>query len=252
MNTLASIISEKCNVQKCRRTINRYVHNEGFTLKKAYRTVNILHNKDKVKDFCLQYKQANSKNALISIDEAGFYVGEHRRKGWSSKGTRLSIQSDKSLRRYKFSLILAISCEGIVDFRILEHNCKKVDFIDFIKNLNVSKESIILMDNIAFHHSKEIRDIASKKQISILYTIPYSPKLNPIENVFGMLKPLYRQICPMSFNPHFDYKKLFESIIQKYLNQSLVKYFMHVQKFVDYTLCNIDQESFIFNGYDIK
>ena len=215
--------------------------------------VNVVHKNENVKQFCENYIKACDDDSLISIDETGFYLGDHRKKGWNAIGKRLAIKSDKSLRRVKFTLILAISSKGLVGFEIIDHNCKKIDFVNFIQNLKLPHGSVILMDNIPFHHSNEVIEAIKKCNASILYCISYSPKLNSVENVFGMLKPLYRQMCPPEFNTHFDYKYLFENtLFEELYEQSLSKYFQHVRKISVQTLESIaSNPHFQFNGYDL-
>jgi transposase len=251
---LASIISSKCNLKRSRRTVNRYVKAQGLTYKSAFRMVNAVHPNEKVKQFCKNYITACDEDCLISIDETGFYLGDHKKKGWVAKGKRLAIKSDKNLRRTKFTLILAVSSKGLVGFEILDHNCKKADFLKFVQNLHIPCKSTIIMDNIAFHHSKEIVHALTLKGASFLYSLSYSPKLNPVENVFGMLKPRYREKCPPEFNKLFDYKLLFKNTLIKHLdNQPLDKFFTHVRKIAVQTLADIEANpiGFIFNGYDL-
>jgi transposase len=251
---LANIISSTCNITRSRRTVNRYVTSQGISFKSAFRMVNFVHPNEKVKQFCNNYIEACDNDSLISIDETGFYLGDHRKKGWCPKGKRLAIKSDKSLRRVKFTLILAVSKKGLIDFEILNHNCKKIDFIKFVTNLKVPSKSTIIMDNIPFHHSKEVVAALTLKGVSILYALSYSPRINPVETVFGMLKPIYRAKCPPEFNSKFDYKSLFETtLINRLNNRSLENYFMHVRKIAVDTIANIniDPIGFKFNGYDL-
>lgn len=254
IQSLTSIISKECNVIKSRRTINRYVAQQNITFKNAFRKVDNVYNNDKVRDFCHSYVHACDSGTLISIDEAGFYLGDHRKKGWCSKGRRLTIKSDKTLRRTKFTLLMAVSSKGLVAYEIMNHNCKKVDFIRFIDSLGVPIRSTILMDNIAFHHSKEVVELIKRKEMFTLYTIPYSPRLNPIENIFGMIKPLYRQQCPPHFNKDFDYKNLFERTMKTSLEgKCLSSFFDHVRTIAVETINGIHEEgdNFIFSGYDL-
>ncbi len=51
---------------------------------------------------------------------------------------------------------------------------------------------IVVMDNISFHHSKEVRELANQHNVQIIFTPPYSPEFNPIEIVFSLLKRMYR------------------------------------------------------------
>lgn len=215
--------------------------------------VNVVHKNETVKEFCQNYIKACDDDSIISIDETGFYLGDHRKKGWNIRGKRLAIKSDKCLRRVKFTLILAVSSKGLVGYEILDHNCKKDDFVSFIYDLELPQNSVVLMDNIPFHHSKEVLNAIKQKNSSILYCIAYSPKLNAVENVFGMIKPIYRQNCPHEFNKMFDYKHLFENtLFEELYEQSLIKYFQHVRNIAVQTLESIASDPcFKFNGYDL-
>ena len=56
-----------------------------------------------------------------------------------------------------------------------------------------------------------------------LYIPIYSPKLNSIENVFGMLKPIYRRRCPLPPNDKYNYQQLLETIIEESKNLVLLR-----------------------------
>ena len=118
-----------------------------------------------------------------------FYVGDHPRRGRSKRGQKLAIYANKSLRTVKFSLIMIIGTEGVADYKILSNNCKKVDIVSFFTKLQIPTGSTIVMDNLRAHHSKETIDVIKSKGWNCLFTPPYSPRTNPIEKVFGMIKP---------------------------------------------------------------
>ena len=44
------------------------------------------------------------------------------------------------------------------------------------------------MHNVRIHHCAELRDYLVSKNVLILYLIPYSPDLNPAENVYSCIK----------------------------------------------------------------
>jgi transposase len=50
------------------------------------------------------------------------------------------------------------------------------------------------MDNIAFHKTKKVRDLVGSRGWQILFTPPYSPWFNPIENVFSVAKNAFRSV----------------------------------------------------------
>jgi hypothetical protein len=110
------------------------------------------------------------------------------------------------------------------------------------------------MDNIRFHHSKETVEVAKQNNFNLLHILPYSPRLNAIENVFGVLKPLYKKSCPKNFNKGFNYKNCFIEIVKRYQTHDSIflKFFNKVSHIVNDTLSSITtyKENFHFCGYD--
>jgi transposase len=82
---------------------------------------------------------------------------------------------------------------------------------------------------------------------------PYSPRCNPIENVFGMLKPLYRKNCPsVTSTNKEDYKQIFIDLVNQYKQSSFKSTFDDTLTFLRETRHNIDADpNFQFIGYDI-
>jgi transposase len=184
---------------------------------------------------------------LICIDEAGFYVGDHSRRGYAPRGSRLHVGASRTLRRRKLTLLLAISKRGLVHFKILDHNCKKEDFVDFIQTLPVAPGSTLLMDNVAFHHSNVTVAAVHSKGCHTLYTLPYSPCLNAIEYAFSSIKTRYRRSCPAGghFAGGFDYAAALCRVLKE--PHDMVPYFRHVARTV---IAATARRGIDFKGYD--
>ena len=60
----------------------------------------------------LSLEEAYVNGQLYSVDEAGFYVGDHPRKGRAKRGKRLAVGTSKTLRRTKFSLVMVVGRNG--------------------------------------------------------------------------------------------------------------------------------------------
>jgi transposase len=56
----------------------------------------------------------------------------------------------------------------------------------------LSPEDIVVMDNLAAHKVKGVREAIEARGACLLYLPPYSPDLNPIERVFAKFKALLR------------------------------------------------------------
>lgn len=57
----------------------------------------------------------------------------------------------------------------------------------------LSKDDILIMDNMRSHHAKVVKDLLDEKHISYLYLPPYSPDYNPIENMWSKIKANMRK-----------------------------------------------------------
>ena len=192
---------------------------------------------------------------MFCIDEAGFYVGDHPRKGRSKRGHKLAIGTGKSLRKAKFTLILVIGINGIVGYKIQDKNCKIDSFVDFVNDLDLPKGSVLLMDNLKAHHSNEVQYAGINKGFRFLFTPPYSPRCNPIEKIFGAFKPVYRKLCVEETIPKKkdDYRNIFTNILEINTNTSFLTTYQNTLSFINETIQNIDSDpKFKFIGYDVK
>jgi transposase len=248
----ASVVADhlrcECNLKRSRHSVSRYIRQVGYSKKKAYRIVHANHDHDTIQQFCNNYSAA--ENGLICIDETGFYVGETFSSGYAPIGKRLNVPKGKTLRCSKFSVIMAVSCQGIVHYDVLDHNCKKSDFLRFLQGLNAPTGSTLLMDNIPFHRSKETLDTIRNMQCKPLYIPPYSPRFNAIEYVFSTMKHAYRSRCPAQSTTHFDYEACIHRSIQAVSSQGFQKYFDHVKKAVRSAFETIQLGEDVL-GYDV-
>ena len=53
--------------------------------------------------------------------------------------------------------------------------------------------SVLVIDNASFHHSSCIVELCYEARVKDLFLSPYSPNLNPIEELFSQLKTFVRR-----------------------------------------------------------
>lgn len=197
LEQLCSIVARECKVSRSSvNTMARWMTQLHYSRKKVYKGVHYEPSVEIVQNFCNKYKELKD-DEIVCIDEAGFHVGDHGRYGYAKCGKRIYKHASRTLRKSKFTLIMAISSKGVVDYKIIPNSCKKPDFIEFINELPTEKVNgkTIVMDNISFHHSSEVVDAAKKKGCTLLHIPPYSPRYNAIEYAFSTIKRRYRSIC---------------------------------------------------------
>ena len=99
-------------------------------------------------------------NDIICIDETYFSSDISHNYGWSPKGERITCYSNrKSIKKY--SMLMAISNNKIIAFKIYNTNVNSAIYYDFLKDqiLPTIKNKYILMDNIPFHKTNKITEL---------------------------------------------------------------------------------------------
>lgn len=218
-------------------TASRVIKAAGFTKKKAFRVSSTRPDTSRVLRFCSDYcDHRDHRDDIICVDESCFYLGDHPRMGYAPKGTRLHVAASPMLRRKKFTLIMAVGRDGVVHYDVSECNCNKSRFIAFVNSIPRPPGTVLLMDNVAFHRSKETQAALNAKGFRPLFIPPYSPALNAIENVFSVVKRAYKSHCPCSFDASFDYVSLLMGAIESVGTCS--NYFDRVESLVLSTLAD--------------
>lgn len=173
-------------------TSARCIRQAGFTRKRThYRHVSKPLSISDVDDYLGQIERPGEK---ISIDEACLRVQSAPIYGYSRKGTRLVKVTRGKRKTEKLTLVMAISnTRGVIQHSVIPGNCDTETFTDFLNNLDVSHGTSILMDNVRFHHSNSVRNALCGKGCIPVYTPPYQPDFNPIENAFHVIKSAMRR-----------------------------------------------------------
>lgn len=72
-------------------------------------------------------------------------------------------------------------------------------FEDFIRQLLhhydrwPEPKSVLVMDNASFHRTEGVRQICLAAGVKLVYLPPYSPDLNPIEELFAELNAFIKR-----------------------------------------------------------
>ena len=161
----------------------------------------------KLQDFLEKRKVFISQGrTFVSIDETSFGRNYLPTSGYSKKGERLYCKRPWVNTKTK-SVLAAVSPSKDVTYKIKEGSYDSRSFCDFLNKLDYPKNTVILMDNVSFHHSKLVKELIKSKGWDTLYTPPYSPIFNPIEGVFSIVKRTYSKVMNIvsSFKSISDY-----------------------------------------------
>jgi transposase len=152
----------------------------------------------KTKEFLKKRSEFIKQNKyFVSIDKTSFGRNGILQYGYSPIGVPLKIQKLQP-RITTQSYLVACDNKSIIKKVSKNGSVNTEYFLNFLKDLKLPNNTVILLDNVSFHHSKVVKDFAKESNIELLYTPPYSPWFNPIEEVFSIVKRLYYQNNPIS------------------------------------------------------
>lgn len=168
------------------------------------------------------------KMKIIYLDETNFQLENNNLRIWRKPNETLYF---KSLNRGRKNLILAVTKEEILLYKINNGTNRSSDFFEFMKILieKINKEDLpnylIVMDNCSIHLTKQLKDFYSSEKLKILTIVPYFSELNAVEIVFNYLKQkLYKKIFS-KFNKLISFinNLLNDEDIDEILNKTFIK-----------------------------
>lgn len=218
IRSLVQKVKEVCNVSVSRELIRCAILKIGFTKKKCkYRSLpaNL---EAKTAEFQKARNQyLDEQRTFFSLDETSFGRNGVEVKGYSYKGKPLTVDKPSSRMTTTSSLVIA-SERCIVKHQEIKGSYNKDLFLQFLRTSPIPPKSVILLDNVRFHHSKEVKEFALLQDWILLYIPPYSPWFNPIEGIFSIIKRHYYK----TLNIKDSFSIVTQQHCQSFFKQSLM------------------------------
>ena len=174
ISKLRILIYEALNLSVSKELVRIAISRLGLSKKKARFYGEPSNLKDKTSIFLKQRDEyIKQKRRFISIDETSFGRNGINAFGYSKIGKPFYV-------RKKLPTIITTSsvCSVFSDGKMTKHNVRgsfnTEKFIDFLKTLKTRSRDVILMDNVRFHHSKDVYNYLKDVNVDILFVPPYS------------------------------------------------------------------------------
>jgi transposase len=123
-----------------------------------------------------------------------------RTHGWGRKGQR--VRGNAPFGRWRtMTFLAALRCDRIDAPYVLDGPINGVTFTAWVEQClapTLKPGDVVIMDNLGSHKGKGVRQAIRAAGARLLFLPPYSPDLNPIEQVFAKLKTLLRKAAERS------------------------------------------------------
>lgn len=133
---------------------------------------------------------------VVYIDETSVDSRICRNYARSAKGKRANCPESGN-RGKRHTIIGGLMQNKLLSTFRIEGSCNKQIFIEWLKKIllpNLEKGVSLVMDNVAFHKSKEIIELIEANFMKIIFLPPYSPDFNPIEHFWAQKKAKIKTI----------------------------------------------------------
>ena len=134
---------------------------------------------------------------LIFIDETWAKTNMARLRGRSLRGERLLAKIPHG--HWKTTTLIAALGVGGIRCSMMVDGAVNADvfeaFVEKVLLRELSEGDVVVMDNLSSHKRDRTRELIESAKAQLLYLPPYSPDLNPIENIFSKAKQLLRGLC---------------------------------------------------------
>lgn len=137
----------------------------------------------------------------VFLDECGVTTDLLRRYGRSPRGARLHDHAPCS-HWEATTVIAALRPDALTAPAVFDGPIDSESFVAYVEQVLVPTlhpGDVVVLDNLAVHKHPEARAAIERAGALLRFLPPYSPDLNPIEQVFAKLKAFLRKSKPRCF-----------------------------------------------------
>jgi transposase len=142
-----------------------------------------------------RYQARLDPRRLVFIDETWAKTNMTRTHGRAPRGQRL-VDKVPHGHWKTLTFLAALRCDAITAPFVLDGPINGAWFKAYVEQVLVptlKPGDVVVMDNLGSHKGKAVRRAIRKAGAHLIFLPPYSPDLNPIEQVFAKLKTLLRK-----------------------------------------------------------
>ena len=142
-----------------------------------------------------RYQGKVDPSRLVFIDETWAKTNMAPLRGWCARGRRLQARVPHGHWK-TLTFLAALRADAVTAPCVFDGPINGTSFLAYVEQVLVPTlrpGDIVILDNLGSHKGKAVRQAIRIAGARLLFLPPYSPDLNPIEQVFAKLKHLLRK-----------------------------------------------------------
>lgn len=238
-DAVAELIEKRFGLRLSRWTVGRYLSRWGFSPQKPIRRA-FEQDPEKVRYWLntkypeIQRKAIQHKAEIYWGDEMGLRSDHATGRSYGRKGQTPVIPGTG--QRFKCNMISVITNRGKLYFMIFKESFSAQTFIDFLMRLvrQIAHPIFLIIDRHPVHRSSQAQQWLKEKEdrIQVFWLPPYSPELNPDENLnqdvksnaLGRRRPHTQDELVKNVRSYLYSRQQKPQLIKKYFHGKTVRY----------------------------
>jgi transposase len=233
LRLIAALIERHFDWSPSMPTMIKLMRLLGFTaqrpLRRAWQQDDVLVERWRLDEYPAIVARAKARGATIWFaDEAGIRSDYHTGTTWAPQGRTPVVASTGA--RFSLQMLSAISPMGELQFMLYDGRVDAVVFVRFLEQLMLGRTQpiVLIVDGHPIHRSKLVQEyVASTKGLlELVFLPPYSPQLNPDEQVWKSVKARVSKKMPRS---KFDLREMVQEAFAYLIDRTdiIASFFRH-------------------------
>jgi transposase len=203
LSLIGEVIHRQFGIGLTKPSIARIMRILGYTpqkpLYRAWQQDPVWVERWQTEEFPALKAEARRVGAVIFFgDEAGIRSDHHAGRTWAPYGQTPVIKATG--RRFGLNMLSAVSARGDFRFMVHEGTVTATVFRTFLQRLmrRAQQPIFLVVDGHPVHKAKLVREYVEQQngRLRLILLPPYSPQLNPDEQVWGYVKPRVAKQIP--------------------------------------------------------
>jgi len=133
-------------------------------------------------------------NELVFLDESNAKTNMTRSHGRAKIGNRLKYPISPTWKSK--TMLSSVRADGEIVCMVIDGALNGAGFKEYIKHFllpTLHPNDLVILDNCRSHKNQEALDLITSVNAFYKFLPPYSPDLNPIENMWSKVKSILRK-----------------------------------------------------------